>query len=101
MGATYEETEAQQNDGYTPPENKGVNISGTKYFDSEGKPIKQENIENDESMKNDPVWKSAKTGESTRADLTDCDVKMDEELEKVIEECRKNLMAPEKIALRK
>lgn len=101
MAATFEETEAQLKDGYVPPEDRGKNIVGSKYFDTEGNPINREEIEQNEDMKNDPVWRSVRTGETTRITMSDTKLPMDEGMEKVLDECKLNLISEEKLAARK
>ncbi|TGZ82415.1 hypothetical protein EX30DRAFT_370529 [Ascodesmis nigricans] len=101
LAATYEETEAQLKENFVPPEDRGKNLVCSKYFDSEGNPINREEIENNEDMKNDPVWHSVRTGGSTRVQYTQEKPVMDEEMLKVVAECKLNLLSEEKLAARK
>lgn len=69
VGATYDPEESLIDSVTDEPVDKGKNIVGSKYFDSEGKPINREEIAADEDMKKDPVWISVRTGGTTRVDL--------------------------------
>jgi hypothetical protein len=83
----------------TPPSpgaKSKINL-GSKYLDSDGKPIQ---VPETQGMKDDPVWESVRNVDSTRMDMEDYEPEMDEETDKLLIELRKNLIAEEKIASR-
>ncbi|KAI5813337.1 hypothetical protein BZA77DRAFT_121915 [Pyronema omphalodes] len=68
---------------------KGKNILGSKYYDSEGKPIPREEVEGDEDAKKDPVWNSVRSeGGTTRADLSGETCTINEEDEELIKKLK-------------
>lgn len=62
------------------------NVSGTKYYDDEGKAISVKTEDDD-----DPVWSSVRIGGSARANIEGIVVDMDQEMEAAMKELLKTM----------
>jgi len=96
VGATYDPEESLIDPVLDEPVDKGKNVVGSKYFDSEGKPINREEIEADEDMKKDPVWISVRTGGTTRVVLHGEREPLTAKEEELIRQMKVNVGAREK-----
>lgn len=91
IGATHDPEASLTDPVVDEPVEKGKNIVGSKYFDSEGNPINRADIEADEDMKNDPVWISIRTGGTTRVILHGERVPLTAEEEELIKRMKVNV----------
>jgi len=94
--AVIESTELLIYSTLDSPSDRGKNIIGSKYFDSEGKRINRENIEADESMKKDPIWTSVRTSRTTRVDMEGYIATMDSQTEELISQLKVHMASGEK-----
>ena len=92
IDAVIDSTDPLKYSASDAPSDRGKNLIGSKYFDSEGKPIKRDEAEKTEE---DPVWSSSRGG-TTRAEMDDCTYTLDPESQEVMDQLRANMTGGEK-----
>jgi hypothetical protein len=92
LGATYDSIESQTSLSVNVTTDRGKNIIGTRYFDSEGNSINRVDIEKDRESRNDPVWISLRTGGSTSLDTEGYVFQIDDQTEKLVAQMKKDLV---------
>jgi hypothetical protein len=95
IDAVIDSTEPLKYSTSDAPSGRGKNLIGSKYFDSEGKPIKRDETEKTEVEMKDPVWNSVRGG-TTRAEMEGCTYTLDPETQEVIDQLKVNMTSGEK-----